>query len=238
MDKEASERAAPAASPTMDAKSSETGSRQEESSSKESVSENRLAPFNPTCDQAQQTALDLLRLDENDVLFDLGCGDGRLLVTAVENLKGLRCVGIEMDPVFTSRAVKTIGELPDEMQTRIEIREGDVLELGYKDKDAPPVAQQKSSTATEKSKGETTGELCQNLTLLNDATAVYLFLVPNGLKKVKPLLDRVVEIRKKQGREFSVVAYMFQVRGWEPTLVNSTTKGNVPLYLYRFEASS
>ena len=204
------------------------------------VAENRLAPFNPTSDQAQQTALRLLDLSKDDVLFDLGCGDGRLLITAVKDqqTKGLRCVGIEMDPVFTSRAVQSIYQLSAETQRRIEIREGDVLELGYQDNSTESAPQQPAATATAETNilGETGKSLCQHLTLLNDATAIYLFLVPNGLKKIQPLLDRVVEIRKEQGKPFSVVAYIFQVHGWEPSFVDRTTKGEMPLYLYRFEA--
>jgi hypothetical protein len=231
MNKEEDGQVAPVVAATiLDAKTPKSG---EPSANKET--DNRLAPFNPTSDQAQATAISLLRLEKDDVLFDLGCGDGRLLITAVENMKGLRCVGIEMDTVFTSRAKKSISELSAETQRRIEIREGDVLELGYEDSSSS--AQQQFTATAEKNAGGT-GESCQNLTLLNDATSLYLFLVPNGLKKIKPLLDRVVEIRKKQGRSFSVVAYMFQVRGWEPSLVDRTTKGEVPLYLYRFEASS
>jgi hypothetical protein len=204
------------------------------------VAENRLAPFNPTSDQAQQTALRLLNLSKVDVLFDLGCGDGRLLITAVNNkhTEGLRCVGIEMDPVFTSRAVTSIQQLAATTQQRIEIREGDVLELGYQDSTESAPQQQSTTAATAENNllGETGKSLCQHLTLLNDATAVYLFLVPDGLKQIKPLLDRVVEIRKQQKRPFSVVAYMFQVHGWEPLQVDRTTKGEMPLYLYRFEA--
>jgi hypothetical protein len=45
---------------------------------------NRLAPYNPTHVTAREKALDLLDLSNNDVLFDLGCGDGRLLFTAME----------------------------------------------------------------------------------------------------------------------------------------------------------
>jgi hypothetical protein len=230
MNKEEDGQVAPVVAATIaDVKAGEPSANKE--------TDNRLAPFNPTSDQAQATAISLLRLEKDDVLFDLGCGDGRLLITAVENMKGLRCVGIEMDTVFTSRAKKSISELSAETQRRIEIREGDVLELGYKDSSSSSFTPQKS-TATAETNTCGTGESCQNLTLLNDATALYLFLVPNGLKKIKPLLDRVVAIRKKQGRSFSVVAYMFQVRGWEPSLVDRTTKGEVPLYLYRFEASS
>jgi hypothetical protein len=230
-DKEEDGQAATVVTTTIDdARTPETG----EPPAKKEPSENRLAPFNPTSDQAQQTAIRLLDLAKDDVLFDLGCGDGRLLITAVESMEGLRCVGIEMDTVFTTRAVTSIRQLSAETQKRIEIREGDVLELGYKDNSSAP--QQSTATASAELKISETGEVCHHLTLLNDATALYLFLVPNGLKKLKPLLDRVVEIRKNQGRTFSVVAYMFQVRGWEPSLVDRTTKGEVPLYLYRFEA--
>ena len=45
---------------------------------------NRLAPYQPTHVTAREKALDLLSLSDNDVLFDLGCGDGRLLFTAME----------------------------------------------------------------------------------------------------------------------------------------------------------
>lgn len=45
-----------------------------------------LAPFNPTNAQAQHLALDLLSLQEDDVLFDLGCGDARILIAAVAQI--------------------------------------------------------------------------------------------------------------------------------------------------------
>jgi hypothetical protein len=190
--------------------------------------ENRLAPFNPTSDQVQETALNILALKKDDVLFDLGCGDARLLVTAAQQMEGLRCVGIEMDPIFASRAKERVRKLSsDETRKRIEIREGDVLELGYASV-MQPVGTDEGDI----------GELCRSVTFLNDASALYLFLVPNGLKKIKPLLDRVVEIRKEQKRSFSVVAYMFQIPEWEPILVDRSSKADVPLYLYRFEAQS
>jgi hypothetical protein len=241
IDKEEVGQVAPEVTPTIndastpEAEAESSRPKEKPITAKKEVVENpnRLAPFNPTSDQAQQTALRLLSLTKDDVLFDLGCGDGRLLITAVNNTEGLRCVGIEMDPVFTSRAVTSIGQLSAETQRRIEIREGDVLESGYQDNDNSSAPQQQSTDANI---SETGKSLCQHLTLLNDATAIYLFLVPNGLKKIQPLLDRVVEMRKQEGRTFSVVAYMFQVRAWEPSLVDRTTKGEVPLYLYRFEA--
>jgi len=45
---------------------------------------NRLAPYNPTHETAQSVALDLLALTHGDIFFDLGCGDGRLVLAALE----------------------------------------------------------------------------------------------------------------------------------------------------------
>ncbi len=56
----------------------------EETVPQQEVTSNRLAPYNPTHATAREKALDLLDLSNNDVLFDLGCGDGRLLFTAME----------------------------------------------------------------------------------------------------------------------------------------------------------
>jgi len=53
-------------------------------SSNSSSNNNRLAPYNPTHISAQGKALDLLQLTTNDIFFDLGCGDGRLILAAID----------------------------------------------------------------------------------------------------------------------------------------------------------
>jgi hypothetical protein len=50
----------------------------------------KLAPFTPSGDGVLEHALDLLALTDDDVLFDLGCGDARILVHAAEQT-GARC---------------------------------------------------------------------------------------------------------------------------------------------------
>ena len=44
----------------------------------------RLAPFNPSAVEAIEIALRLLKPCAEDVVYDLGCGDGRFLVTVAE----------------------------------------------------------------------------------------------------------------------------------------------------------
>lgn len=55
-----------------------------------------LAPFVPTIDPVVQAALDLAGVRAGDHLFDLGCGDGRVLVEGAK--RGAQVTGIEMDP--------------------------------------------------------------------------------------------------------------------------------------------
>jgi SAM-dependent methyltransferase len=54
-------------------------------------------PFVPTPEEVVETMLEMLEIDENDVLYDLGCGDGRIVVTAAKKY-GCRGVGIDIDP--------------------------------------------------------------------------------------------------------------------------------------------
>jgi SAM-dependent methyltransferase len=54
-------------------------------------------PYVPTTEKAVQEMLKLAQLKESDVLYDLGCGDGRIVVAAAKQY-GARGVGIDIDP--------------------------------------------------------------------------------------------------------------------------------------------
>jgi precorrin-6B methylase 2 len=179
----------------------------------------RLAPFNPTCTQAQEITVKLLSLSEDDVLFDLGCGDGRLLVAAASHTSALRCVGIEIDPFYAKRANEAVSAA--DIASRVEIREGDVMELmdGIHDKD-------------KEYDHDTTG----GLSLQHDATAVFLYLLPKGLEAIKPILEAAADKRRQTNKPFRNVSYMFRVPGWNAANIDRTTKGDCPLYLYNLNS--
>ena len=63
----------------------------------------KLAPFNPSHASVVDAALRLLALGADDTFFDLGCGDGRLLVAAAERC-GARAVGFEFDRKWVAAA--------------------------------------------------------------------------------------------------------------------------------------
>lgn len=56
-----------------------------------------LAPFVPTPQDVVERMLELAAVTRDDVVYDLGCGDGRLVITAARKY-GARGVGIDIDP--------------------------------------------------------------------------------------------------------------------------------------------
>ncbi|MCK4760546.1 MAG: class I SAM-dependent methyltransferase, partial [Candidatus Aminicenantes bacterium] len=54
-------------------------------------------PYVPTPEEVVEEMLMIARVGENDVLYDLGCGDGRIVITAAKKF-GCRGVGIDIDP--------------------------------------------------------------------------------------------------------------------------------------------
>jgi SAM-dependent methyltransferase len=56
-----------------------------------------LAPFVPTPMVVVDKMLELGEVDKDDILYDLGCGDGRIVITAAKKF-GTRGVGIDLDP--------------------------------------------------------------------------------------------------------------------------------------------
>jgi SAM-dependent methyltransferase len=56
-----------------------------------------LAPYVPTPQDVVERMLELARVGSADVVYDLGCGDGRTVVTAAKKY-GARGVGVDIDP--------------------------------------------------------------------------------------------------------------------------------------------
>src|ERR1700680_842565 len=54
-------------------------------------------PYVPTTDEAVQAMLKLADVQKPDVVYDLGCGDGRIVIAAAVTY-GARGVGIDIDP--------------------------------------------------------------------------------------------------------------------------------------------
>ena len=62
-----------------------------------------LAPYVPTPQEVVDRMLTLARVTKDDVVYDLGCGDGRIPITAARKY-GARGVGVDIDPVRIAEA--------------------------------------------------------------------------------------------------------------------------------------
>jgi ribosomal protein L11 methylase PrmA len=54
-------------------------------------------PFVPTPPEVVDEMLKLAKVHKGDVLFDLGCGDGRIVIAAVKQY-GIEAYGVDIDP--------------------------------------------------------------------------------------------------------------------------------------------
>ena len=56
------------------------------------------APWVPSTRKTVESMLEMAEVTPDDVVYDLGCGDGRTVITAARSY-GARAVGIEIDPL-------------------------------------------------------------------------------------------------------------------------------------------
>jgi precorrin-6B methylase 2 len=63
----------------------------------------QLAPYVPTPQEVVDRMLALANVQKNDFVVDLGCGDGRIPVTAAKKY-GARGLGVDIDPVRIEEA--------------------------------------------------------------------------------------------------------------------------------------
>ncbi len=154
----------------------------------------------------------LSKLTASDRVYDLGCGDCRVLIHLARTTQCKYFVGVEIDADRTEEARKAVLMENLDPDIYFEIRCENALE-----------------------------------TCFDDATVLFLYLVPRGLALIHPLLLEVVE--KRQGKDscadgndqpiLRVITYMAQLKGetYEKMLLCSVAHQPLaawPLYLYHF----
>jgi SAM-dependent methyltransferase len=82
-------------------------------------------PYVPTTEPAVEAMLKLAEVTKTDVVYDLGCGDGRIVIAAAKNL-GARAVGIDINPVRIGEAKENAKKAGVEAKVRFE--ENDLFE--------------------------------------------------------------------------------------------------------------
>jgi len=85
-------------------------------------------PFVPTPPEVVEKMLDMAGVQPSDVVYDLGCGDGRIVIAAARKY-GARGVGIDIDPRRITEA--RVNARNEGVASRVHFRVGDLFKSDF-----------------------------------------------------------------------------------------------------------
>jgi SAM-dependent methyltransferase len=88
-------------------------------------------PYVPTNQPAVEAMLRIANVGPNDVLIDLGSGDGRIAITAARY--GARALGVDLDPQRLKEANENLRGLPSAVTDRVSFRQQNIFETPLSD---------------------------------------------------------------------------------------------------------
>lgn len=88
-----------------------------------------VAPYVPTPQSLVNRMLELVEAGPGDVLFDLGCGDGRFLITAVDEFDVKKAVGYELNKHLYEVAENNVAK--QGLIDKIRIESGDFMDADF-----------------------------------------------------------------------------------------------------------
>lgn len=91
-----------------------------------------LAPFIATPEAVAQKMLEAAELKPGEIVYDLGCGDGRILFVAAQKFQA-RAVGVELSPELVKKASEKARELG--LEGRVKVIEGNLFEADLREAD-------------------------------------------------------------------------------------------------------
>jgi len=84
--------------------------------------------FVPTRQAVVDKMLGLAEIKTNDILYDLGCGDGRIVVTAAKKY-GVRAIGVDIDPERIRESLENVRT--NNVAHLVTIKQADIFELDF-----------------------------------------------------------------------------------------------------------
>ena len=87
-------------------------------------------PFEPTHPKVVEAMILLAQIQSNDIVYDLGCGDGRILISAAKNF-GIHGVGIDIDPQRISEAIENAAM--EGVSEKLKFTISDIMEYDFHD---------------------------------------------------------------------------------------------------------
>jgi cyclopropane fatty-acyl-phospholipid synthase-like methyltransferase len=117
-------------------------------------------PYVPTNEKVVAAMLKMAAVKEGDTVYDLGCGDGRIVITAVKEFKAKRGFGVDFNPERLKDCEKRVKDekLTEEQIKKLTFKQGDVLKMTADD--------------------------------FKDVDVVTLYLLPEVNRRLKPILQK------------------------------------------------
>lgn len=85
-------------------------------------------PYVPTRQVVVDAMLDLAKVSKKDVVYDLGCGDGRIVITAAKK-HGATGTGVDIDPERISEAKKNAKDAG--VEDKVDFVQGNLFEMDF-----------------------------------------------------------------------------------------------------------
>ena len=84
--------------------------------------------FVPTRPKVVDRMLQMAEIRTNDILYDLGCGDGRIVVAAAKKY-GIKAVGVDIDPQRVKESLENVRT--NNVGHLVTIKQADIFELDF-----------------------------------------------------------------------------------------------------------
>jgi ubiquinone/menaquinone biosynthesis C-methylase UbiE len=90
-----------------------------------------VVPYVPTHHKVVEAMLKTAAVKEGETVYDLGCGDGRIVIAAVKDFKAKKGLGIDFNPERLKDCEKSMADakLTDEQKKAMTFKKGDVLQM-------------------------------------------------------------------------------------------------------------
>jgi SAM-dependent methyltransferase len=85
-------------------------------------------PYVPTPVAVVEKMLEMAAVTSKDVVYDLGCGDGRIVITAAKKY-GARGVGIDINPLRIAEANENLRK--EKVGDKVKFRQGDIFDIDF-----------------------------------------------------------------------------------------------------------
>jgi tRNA A58 N-methylase Trm61 len=145
----------------------------------------------PTPQDVVDKMLELAQVKKDDVVYDLGCGDGRIVVTAAKKY-GCKAVGFDIDPERIKESLENVKQ--SKVQDLVEIKKEDIFTLDLS----------QASVVTLYLLPNLNVKLIPQLTKMKDGSRIVSHSF--DMRGVKP--KEVIKVADKDGREHTVYLWV------------------------------